>query len=171
MRLRAMGYETWILSGDEQQRTQVLGQELGLSESHILAQRLPEEKASWLEQGIGRHALMMGDGVNDSLAVEHALCSGTPAFDRPFMPAKTDFYLVTPGLAPLRIALVAAKRLAKVLLFNLSFAVLYNVGAVAVAAAGLMTPWLAAILMPTSSLLLIVATTAALSQRSALWKF
>ena len=34
-------------------------------------------------------------------------CAGTPAIDRPFMAARSDFYFVTPGLRPIRAALHA----------------------------------------------------------------
>jgi len=46
----------------------------------------------------------VGDGVNDALALDRAHASGTPAIDRPFVPARADFFFVTPGLAPIRLA-------------------------------------------------------------------
>jgi cation transport ATPase len=53
---------------------------------------------------------------------------------------------------------------------NTVFAIAYNTGAVALACADLMSPWLAAVIMPLSSLALVAATTRTLSPRSALWK-
>jgi len=113
---------------------------------------------------------MVGDGINDTLAVEHAYCSGTPAIDRPFMAARSDFYFVSPGLAPIRAALHAAKALVRVRSMNLSIALAYNAVAVALSYAGLMSPLVCAVIMPLSSLTTIAATRVALSPRSRLWK-
>jgi Cu2+-exporting ATPase len=113
---------------------------------------------------------MVGDGINDSLVVGDAWCSGTPAVDRPFMPARADFYFVTAGLRPIRIALRAGRRLARVVRLNLAIAVVYNVVTVGLAVAGRMSPVLCAVLMPLSSLTTIGATVLSLSKRSATWK-
>jgi Cu2+-exporting ATPase len=86
------------------------------------------------------------------------------------MPARSDFYFVTPGLGPLALALRASEALAQVVRRNLTFAVLYNAVAVSLAWAGLMKPWVAAVLMPSSSLLILAFTTWSLSKRSALWR-
>jgi len=113
---------------------------------------------------------MIGDGINDSLAVQQAFTSGTPAIDRAFMPWRSDFYFVTAGLAPIGLALRAAKRLSDVVRLNQVFAVTYNIGVVAIAACGWMRPWMAAALMPASSIVVLLATSFALSARSKLWK-
>jgi len=114
--------------------------------------------------------LMIGDGVNDSLAVAEAFTSGTPSIDRAVMPSRTDFYFVTPGLAPIRVALRAAHKLARVLRRNQIFAVSYNLAVVTVAVLGLMKPWLAAVLMPLSSIVVLSTTSWSLASRSSLWK-
>ncbi len=113
---------------------------------------------------------MIGDGLNDALVVGDAHCSGTPAVDRPFVPARSDFYFVTPGLAPIGLALRASRALHRVTTRNLCAALVYNAGAVALCLAGWRTPWLAAALMPASSLAVMFATLASLGPRSALWK-
>jgi Cu2+-exporting ATPase len=115
------------------------------------------------------HTLFVGDGINDGLAADVALASGTPAIDRPFMPARSDFYFVTPGLAPIRHLLEASRRLERVVRADLAFAVAYNLFAVGLAYAGLVEPWVAAILMPLSSVATIGATTLALARRPA-WR-
>ena len=113
---------------------------------------------------------MIGDGINDSLVVARAFCSGTPAIDRPFMAARSDFYFVTPGLRPIRLALDAAAKLARVRKRNLTIAVAYNVLAVGLAYAGVMSPLVCAVFMPASSLTTILTTTFSLSGRSSLWR-
>lgn len=169
-RLAREGHELWILSGDAPEKVRAMATRLGLSETRAIGGCSPERKAKWVDEHDLRDTLFIGDGINDTLVAERAYVSGTPAIDRPFLPARTDFYFVTPGLEPIALALRASRRLSQVVRRNLVFAVAYNAGAVALAWAGLMTPWLAAVLMPASSLAIIAATTAALSGRSALWK-
>jgi Cu2+-exporting ATPase len=169
-RLSEDGYELSILSGDDSGRVQRMARELGIPEARAVGDQRPEDKAAWVRAHDDGDTLMVGDGINDAMAVDGAFCSGTPAIDRPFMPARSDFYFVTPGLGPLTLALRASGALAHVVRRNLTFAVLYNVGAVSLAWAGLMQPWVAAVLMPTSSLLILAFTTWSLSKRSPLWR-
>jgi Cu2+-exporting ATPase len=100
--------------------------------------------------------------------MQAALCGATPAIDRPFLPARTDFYFTTPGLRAIRSALQEAKLLSRVVRTNLCFAVAYNLVAVGVALAGLMQPWLAAIVMPLSSLVVVLRTSSAMRGSAAL---
>ncbi|MEM9174227.1 MAG: beta-ketoacyl synthase N-terminal-like domain-containing protein, partial [Myxococcota bacterium] len=72
--------------------------------------------------------------------------------------SRCDFYFTTPGLGPIGRALAASEELARALRVILTLAVGYNVIAVGLALAGLMQPWLAAILLPASSLLTVAYT-------------
>ncbi|HET8933512.1 MAG TPA: heavy metal translocating P-type ATPase metal-binding domain-containing protein [Polyangiales bacterium] len=170
-RLAGAGYETFILSGDKAERVQRLAAELGVPQERALGQQTPEDKAQFIARNDRGDMLMIGDGVNDSLAVAQAFTSGTPSIDRAVMPSRTDFYFVTAGLGPIRLALRAAHALARVTRRNQWFAVAYNVCVVAVALCGWMKPWLAAVLMPLSSLIVLAMTSLSLSRRSSLWKF
>ena len=69
----------------------------------------------------------MGDGVNDAPAVSIAHCAGTPAIDRPFLPARTDFYFTTAGLHPVPAALATAPAVARANARNLAAASADNV--------------------------------------------
>jgi len=161
-RLSELGYETWILSGDQPTRVASLATDLGIPENRALGGRSPSDKANWIKAHDRRDTLMVGDGINDSLAVREAYCSGTPSIDRAFMPGRTDFYFVTAGLAPITLALTLAHRLARVTKLNQGFAIAYNIGTVGLSLAGLMRPWMAAVLMPLSSLIVLAWTTALL---------
>lgn len=169
-RLAREGYEAWVLSGDTPARVTALAAAIGVPAERAVGGRTPEGKAAWLAAHDRADTLMIGDGLNDALVVGDAHCSGTPAVDRPFVPARSDFYFVTPGLAPIGLALRASRALHRVTTRNLCVAIAYNAGAVALCLAGWMTPWLAAALMPASSLAVIIATLASLGPRSALWK-
>ncbi len=168
--LASDGYDVWLLSGDDQARTTRAARAVGLEASHAVGARSAQDKAAWIAEHDHGDLLMVGDGINDSLVVEQATCSGTPAIDRPFMAARSDFYFVTPGLHPVRLALVVAKRVREVRARNLMLALAYNVLSVGLAYSGLMSPLLCAVLMPASSLVTVLTTALSLSPRSTLWK-
>ena len=154
------GLEVAILSGDVQSRVDDIASRLGIAVERAFGNQTAHDKEHWLKS---RHAerdtLFVGDGVNDTLAADHALVSATPAIDRPFLPARCDFYFVHSGLAPIRTLLQDAKTLRRVVTANLGIALTYNAGAVTLALLGLVEPWLAAVLMPASSVTTLLFTT------------
>ena len=168
--LRTSGRDVWLLSGDDPARAAQTARASGIAADHAVGGQSAEGKAAWVAARDRGDLLMIGDGINDGLVVARATCSGTPAIDRPFMAARSDFYFVTPGLRPIRLALDAARKLARVRRRNLTIAVAYNVLAVSLAYAGVMSPLVCAVFMPASSLTTILATTLSLSTRSALWR-
>jgi Cu2+-exporting ATPase len=168
--LEREGYELWIASGDRKERVDALAQALHIAPERALSDLTPEDKRALIERLDRGDTLMIGDGVNDGPALSRALCAGTPAVDRPFVPARTDFYFLTPGLQPIRAALHMAKRVRRVVRRALAFATAYNLVAVALCYAGLMRPWLAAVLMPVSSILVLTYTALSFAPRSNRWK-
>ena len=161
--LQRAGYEAFIVSGDSADATKAMARAVAIPEAHAYGGRSPEGKAAWVRSHDAAKTLFVGDGINDSLIAEEAYCAGTPAIDRPFMASRCDFYFVTPGLRPIREALLTARRLARVVRRNLLVALFYNLITVGLAVAGLMTPLLCAVLMPVSSLSTVLATTTQLS--------
>jgi len=168
--MRAEGLDVWLLSGDLQERVDAAARASGIGANHAIGGQSPRAKADFLDAHDGDHTLFVGDGVNDALALDHALVSGTPAVDRPYLPARADFFFVTPGLAPLRLALRSARALARVVRAVLAIALTYNAVTTTLALAGWMSPLLCAVLMPASSLTTIGATVIALSPKSHLWR-
>jgi Cu2+-exporting ATPase len=168
--LASDGYEVWILSGDAQARVDAAAIASGVAPARAVGDQSPQDKARFLDRYDHDDTLFVGDGVNDALALDHAHVAGTPAVDRPYVPARADFFFVTPGLAPVRLALRSARVLAQVVRFDLGIALVYNALAVGLALAGRMSPLLCAVLMPASSLTTIAATVVALSPRSRLWR-
>jgi Cu2+-exporting ATPase len=155
------GFEVAILSGDKQSRVAALASSVGITRA--FGDNSPAQKAQFIRDVDRSDTLVIGDGINDGPAISTAFCSGTPAIDRPFLAARSDFYLVGAGLAPIRTALAASRRLHHVLRVGLTVAVAYNVVTVGLAYAGLMTPLLCAVLMPTSSLSTILAVIVSLA--------
>ncbi|HEY6880488.1 MAG TPA: heavy metal translocating P-type ATPase metal-binding domain-containing protein [Polyangiales bacterium] len=164
------GYELWIASGDDAQKVAHMASELGIDGARALGGLTPAGKRDLLARIDEKDTLMLGDGINDGLALSAAFCSGTPAIDRPFVPSRADFYYLSAGLAPVRTALHVAQAVRRVVRNALGFAAAYNVLAVGLCVAGVMRPWLAAVMMPASSLAVIAYAVWSLSAGSSLWK-
>jgi Cu2+-exporting ATPase len=128
---------------------------LGISHAHVLASQTPQQKAEAVERIDAMDSLYLGDGVNDSIAFEKAWCAGAVAIDRPVMPGKSDFFLVSEGVLGIQSALALAVNLRRLTKQILGLSLVYNVAAVVVGLLGHMTPVWAAISMPISSLGLI----------------
>lgn len=164
--LREAGHDVWIASGDAPERVARVAEACGIPAEQAMGGMSAEDKAAWVRERDRGDLLFVGDGINDALVADVATASGTPAIDRPFLAARSDFYLVTPGLAPVRSALSAARRLRDVLSGTLAVALAYNALTVALAYAGLMSPLLCAVLMPLSSLSTILAVLLLLAPRA-----
>ena len=128
-------------------------QSLGLPAANGLAEATPEEKATWIRLADRRDTLMLGDGANDSLAFDAAFARGTPVIHRGVLEGKADFYYLGRGLAGIRRLFEVNDARRHTQMWLLVFSVTYNLVAVGLAVAGRMSPLLAAILMPVSSLL------------------
>ncbi len=163
--LNALGLQTWLVSGDAQAKVSRLAEELGIPLERALGGQRPEDKAAAVARVEERDTLFLGDGVNDSLAFEAALCAGTPAVDRPVMPGRADFFLLGEGVNGVRELLEGAQRLRRVVRRVLFVTVLYNALAVGACLAGWMTPLRAAVAMPASSLTAIASVAISLGGR------
>lgn len=162
--LAMLGYERWLLSGDAPARVQAFAQRVGVEPTHAEGALLPAAKAARV-RALDGPALYLGDGVNDAPAFAAASCAGTPAIERPVMPSRSDFFLLGEGLRSLREALSLSRRLRGVVRTLAWTSAAYNLLAVAACLAGVMTPLRAAVVMPLTSLSLVVATVAALGGR------
>jgi Cu2+-exporting ATPase len=149
------GISTSICSGDTTQTVATLARQVGISDYR--ADCLPADKLAVLEtfQSASQNVAMIGDGVNDApvLAkanVSFALGSGTQAAR-----VNADFILLGESLPALYTAIVIARGTRRIIAQNLSWAVLYNLLAIPAAASGWLAPWMAAIGMSLSSLLVV----------------
>jgi Cu2+-exporting ATPase len=167
--LRALGCDVEMLSGDKRDRALEAARAAGIDAAHVRADASPEDKADHIRAIDHGDTLMIGDGINDSLAVVAAHCSGTPASGRTFLAARADFYLLTAGLRPVRLALKGARAMKRTVRRNLALSLTYNAIAIGLAYAGLMSPLVCAVFMPASSLLTIFHTTRSLSKEGDSW--
>ncbi len=167
--LREAGYDLHLLSGDAPAKVAAMATRLGLASDHARGGLDPEAKAARVRALDRRDTMMVGDGLNDAPSFAAALCAATPAVDRPVLPGKADFYFFGDGLAALRWSLAAARRLRQIVRTNLVLAVAYNLIALCLALAGMVTPVVAAILMPLSSVGVVALTAWRLSERRTTW--
>ena len=150
--LRSRKLDTLILSGDAAERVAPIAEQLGLPADAAKAQCSPTDKANWIEAHAPDAALMIGDGANDSLAFDKAICRGTPVVDRSILEASADFFFFGRSLRCLPALFVTATARRRTVTTVFTVAVCYNIAAVSLCLAGMMHPLLAAILMPLSSI-------------------
>ena len=153
--LKQQGLTVHLLSGDRQAAVQSLAQNLRLDV--FRAEAVPEDKLAYVEtlQRQGKKVLMVGDGINDAPVLAAADVSVAVAGGADVARAGADIVLLNDDMAVIPQAVIQAKRTAAIIRQNLIWAAAYNLIAVPLAAAGFVTPWLAALGMSGSSLLVL----------------
>jgi Cu2+-exporting ATPase len=151
--LRALGLKLIILSGDGPIAVAPIAAALGIEEWQ--GGLRPDEKIAIIEslKARGHRVLMVGDGLNDAPALAAASVSLSPISAADITQAQADAVFLGEKLAPVRQAIVTARRARRLMHQNLSLAVIYNAIAVPIAIAGLVTPLIAAAAMSGSSVL------------------
>ena len=150
--LRALGLRVHLSSGDAAAPVAAIAGALAIDDAH--ARQRPEDKLALVRrlQAQGRVVAMVGDGLNDApvLAgadVSIAMDSGAALAQR-----AADLVMTGPTLARIPVAVQVARRTRGVIRQNFGWALGYNLLAVPLAASGLVTPWIAALGMAGSSL-------------------
>jgi Cu2+-exporting ATPase len=152
-RLRARGFRLRILSGDpDEGRVAATAAKLGLDPGDVHANLTPADKAAFIAADYPDKTLFVGDGGNDGLAFEAAAATGSPATGIRAIENRADFVFTGRGFHAIPLLLDAAARRKQHIARLFTVALLYNLGAIALCLAGLMSPLLAAIMMPLSSL-------------------
>jgi len=150
--LRELGIETEVLSGDPR-AAEVLGDTVA-----VRAGLSPAQKHLRIEElvGAGRAVLFVGDGINDAAAMSAAHGSIAMCGGADLARASSMAVFVGADLRFLPMAIVFGRAAGRSIKTNLLFAAAYNVAGMALAAAGLLHPVAAALLMLGSSLFVSV---------------
>jgi Cu2+-exporting ATPase len=161
-RLGARGWTLEMLSGDRASVAQRVAHEVGIG--RVEAEASPERKLQRVrEQRTGERTLVMvGDGVNDAAALAAADVGIAVQGGAEASLAAADVYIASPGLAPVASVIDDSRRMMRLIRRNLVITVGYNVLAGLLAAAGLMHPMWAAIIMPASSATVLSLTMASI---------
>lgn len=154
--LRADGIMPTIASGDDATRVAALAGRLGIDDWH--ARQLPADKLERLQAARrdGRVALAVGDGSNDAPLLAGADVSAALASGTELAQAHADLLLLDGRLDGLVEARSISRQMQHIMAQSRRWSLLYNLCAVPFAAIGLVPPWLAAIGMSLSSLLVVL---------------
>ena len=158
--LRATGWRTVMLSGDTQDVVNGVATTLGFAPGDAMGGATPEDKWAFVERlkARGERVVMVGDGVNDAAAIAASHVGIGVHGGAEACLATADVYLTRPGLASLVELAGGARRTMRVIRRNIAFSLTYNVIGASLAIAGLLTPLVAAVLMPASSLTVVLAS-------------
>ncbi|CAN1504525.1 ZntA Cation transport ATPase [Mycobacteriaceae bacterium] len=156
--LKALGITPMLLTGDNQVVAARVAAEVGIAAADVIAGVLPSQKANAISalQARGRRVAMVGDGVNDSVAlatadIGMAMGTGTDAAIE-----AGDITLVRGDLGTVPTALRLSSHTLRIIKQNLFWAFGYNAAAIPLAALGLLSPMIAGASMAVSSVLVVV---------------
>ncbi|BBX47952.1 heavy metal translocating P-type ATPase [Mycobacterium cookii] len=155
--LKAMGITPMLLTGDSFAVAEQVAAAVGIDSADVIAGVLPTGKADVVQQlqARGRTVAMVGDGVNDSVAlavsdIGMAMGSGADvAIDA------GDLTLMRADVHAVPTALRLSARTLRTIRMNLFWAFAYNAAAIPLAAAGLLNPMISGAAMACSSLLVV----------------
>ena len=150
--LTSQGLEIHLSSGDADAPVARFAGQLGIADA--AARQSPGAKLARVRelQQTGRVVVMVGDGLNDAPVLAGADVSIAVADGAALAQRAADFVTTGPSLLRIPAAVALARRTRRVIRQNLGWAIAYNVLALPLAAAGLVTPWIAALGMAVSSL-------------------
>lgn len=166
--LNKSGVGIKILSGDKKEVVQKIAEEVGLPTASALSELTPEQKSDLIKTT--PRSMMIGDGANDAIALSHAHVGVAVMGAMDISLRAADVYLTTPGLIPVEKLFVLSQETMKVIKRNLVLSLLYNSVSVIAAFAGIINPLIAAIIMPLSSLTVLISTLIGTKRLRNLWK-
>jgi Cu2+-exporting ATPase len=154
--LRHAGKQVLLMSGDNQAAAQQLASEVGIEDVH--AGMTPADKLQQVQalQQQGAVAVMVGDGINDAPVLAAADVSIVMRDAAHISQASADMVLLSNNLGALNKGIRLSRKTLGIIKQNLFWAVSYNLVALPAAALGFVAPWMAAIGMSSSSLLVVL---------------
>ena len=150
--LRDQGKAVWLISGDVAPAVEAMARRLGIE--NWCAGALPRDKAARIEalQAEGGRVLMVGDGLNDTVALSAAHVSISPASALDAARASSDMVLLGRDIAPVADAVRIAEASVRRIRENFWQSGVYNAVFVPIALLGWCTPLWAALAMSLSSI-------------------
>lgn len=152
--LRREGIATTMLSGDRAEAVAPVARELSMTAQTGMS---PQDKLAAIarQAGLGRKALMIGDGLNDGPALAAGHASMAPGSASDVGKNAADCIFLGDRLMPVVDTIRMARRTQAIVRQNFALAICYNIVAVPLAFLGLVTPLIAAIAMSGSSLIVV----------------
>ena len=147
----AARYHLAIASGDRSANVARLATRYHITDYH--GDLLPADKLALLEAHDPAHTLMIGDGINDAPVLARAAVSVAVGRANPLSQTHADIVFMKNGPDALPYLFDLATRTQRIICQNLAWAAAYNLLILPLALCGYLTPWIAALGMSTSSLL------------------
>ncbi|MBX9847764.1 MAG: heavy metal translocating P-type ATPase [Rhodocyclaceae bacterium] len=150
-RLRDMGVEVLMLTGDNPRTAAAIAAQLGIK--RFEAEVLPQRKAEVIAElrAAGKHVGMVGDGINDAPALAAADVSFAMGAGSDVALEAADITLMRNDLAGIAAAISLSRATLRKIRQNLFFAFIYNVLGIPLAALGMLNPVIAGAAMAASS--------------------
>jgi Cu2+-exporting ATPase len=154
--LAALGLPSEIVSGDEASAVARIAARCGIE--HHSARLAPQDKLGRLKalQAGGAVVVAVGDGINDAPLLRGADVAIAMGRGSALAQTSADLILVRESLEDLPHTVDLARRTQRVIRQNLTWSIAYNLAALPLAALGYVPPWLAAIGMSLSSVVVVL---------------
>lgn len=155
-RIREMGIEVIMITGDNAKTAQAIAKEVGID--RVLAEVLPEGKAEQIKnlQASGKIVAMVGDGINDAPALATADIGISLGTGTDVAIETADITLMRGDLNSIADAILMSRKTMTNIKQNLFWALAYNSLGIPVAALGFLAPWLAGAAMAMSSVSVVL---------------
>jgi Cu2+-exporting ATPase len=155
-RIRALGHQVGILSGDHPAVVARVADELGVPLEFAQGAQTPEGKLHFVrDRVVAGSVVMVGDGVNDAPALRAATVGVAVQGGAEASLLSADAYLKRPGVFQVALLLEGARRTLATVRRGVVVSIAYNVVGVGLAVFGFISPLIAAVLMPLSSLTVV----------------
>ena len=154
--IHGMGARTVLLTGDARAVAESVAAELGIAE--VAADLLPEDKRAYIQRLAGAHRIvaMVGDGINDAPALIEAQVGVAMGSGTDVARESADVVLLGNDLAKFAETLAIARRTRRIIWVNFAGTIGVDTLGIALAAAGLLNPLLAAFIHVASELTFIL---------------
>ena len=156
-RLHALGFELELLSGDHPRVVQNIAQQLCVPFRAMRGGATPEAKLERIRElrASGERIFMVGDGVNDAAAMSAANVGIAVHGGAEVCLAAADVFTTRPGLTTVVLAALGARRAVTAIRLGIALSLVYNGVGIAFAISGHLSPLVAAVLMPLSSITVV----------------
>ncbi|HBM17311.1 MAG TPA: heavy metal translocating P-type ATPase [Lentisphaeria bacterium] len=154
--LHAMGYEVYMITGDNKAAAEFVADELGIK--HVFAETLPEDKIDKVKelQAVGLKVAMVGDGINDAPALAAADLGIAMGNGTDIAIETGDIVLTGGDIALIPEAINLSQKTLNKIKQNLFWAFIYNIIGIPVAALGFLNPMIAGAAMAFSSVSVVL---------------